>query len=127
VCVLLVEDEIMIRDIMEESLLDAGYDVVSVANGLVAAELMRKPPRRFTALVTDFHMPGDMDGSQVAAMVRHSFPRIPVIIASGRPEVLNADWQTDHGYRLLKKPYLPSDLVKLLRLLADPARPPGQA
>jgi hypothetical protein len=72
-------------------------------------------------------MPGDMDGSQVAAMVRHSFPRIPVIIASGRPEVLNADWQTDHGYRLLKKPYLPSDLVKLLRLLADPARPPGQA
>jgi CheY-like chemotaxis protein len=121
---LLVEDEHLIREIMAESLQDAGYEVVEVENGMVAVELMRDPSKRFTALVTDFHMPGDIDGSKVAARVREAFPSIPVVIASGRPEVFQADWRTRFDYHLLKKPYLPSELVHLLEELLPP---PGGA
>lgn len=124
VCVLFVEDETLIREIMAESLQDAGYEVVDVENGKKAFDIMRRPPKEFSILVTDFHMPGDIDGGQVAARMREAFPDIPVVIASGRPEVLLAEWQERHGYRLLKKPYLPSDLVRLVRtLVGKPVSP----
>jgi CheY-like chemotaxis protein len=119
--VLLVEDERLIREVVAETLRDAGHDVLDVENGMVAVELMRKPPKHFTALVTDFHMPGDMDGSKVAARVRRAFPDIPVIIVSGRPEVLQAEWRARFNYHLLCKPYLPSDLVRLLATLVRPS------
>ncbi len=119
-CVLLVEDEPLIREIMSESLQDAGYEVLEVENGDIAMALMQQPPRQFSLLVTDFHMPGTADGSQVAARVRQLIPEIPVIIASGRPEALKASGQNELGYRLLKKPYLPSDLVRLARSLVHP-------
>ena len=118
--VLLVEDEFLIREIMSESLRDAGYEVVDVENGQVAVELMRQPPKQFSLLVTDFHMPGDVDGSQVASKLRETHPSIPVIIVSGRPDVMKASWQTQFGYRLLKKPFLPSDLTKLVRSMIGP-------
>lgn len=119
-CVLLVEDEPMIREVMAESLQDAGYEVMEVENGDLAVELMRQPPRVFSILVTDFHMPGKTDGSEVAARVRAVIPSIAVVIASGRPEVLQSRWQQDHGYKLLKKPYLPSHLVTIVQSMIGP-------
>lgn len=105
---------------MTEYLRDAGYDVVDVENGQVAVELLRDPPRQFSILVTDFHMPGDVDGSQVAQHVRTIFPDIPVIIASGRPEALRPEWRKNLGYVLLKKPYMPSDLVRIVASMVPP-------
>jgi CheY-like chemotaxis protein len=122
VCVLLVEDEPLIREIMTEYLQDAGYEVVDVENGQSAVELLRAPSKLFSILVTDFHMPGDIDGSQVAQYVREAFPAIPVVIASGRPEVLKNEWRINLGYILLKKPYLPSELVKIVTSLALPTK-----
>ncbi|MGI4745949.1 MAG: response regulator [Janthinobacterium lividum] len=119
-CVLLVEDEFFIREIMSECLQDAGYDVIEVENGDTAVELIKHPPCAFTILITDFHMPGDADGSKVAAQVRLINPDIPVVIASGRPEALQPLWQTDLGYKLLRKPYLPSELIKLVESLVGP-------
>lgn len=113
--VLLVEDEPLIREIMSEALRDAGHDVLEMENGDVAIEMLRKPPKQFTILVTDFHMPGHADGSQVAAHVRQMHPAIPVIIMSGRPDIFKASWRTDLGYVFMKKPYLPSALVKRIR------------
>ncbi len=124
-CVLLVEDELMIREVMAETLQDAGFEVLEARNGDSALELLRNPPRKFTILVTDFHMPGDADGAQVAARIRSLIPAIPVIIATGRPEVLKASWREDFGYHLLKKPYLPSHLVQLVHSLLPRQRTDG--
>ena len=119
-CVLLVEDEPMIREVMSETLQDAGFDVFEATSGDTALEILRDPPRLFSILVTDFHMPGGADGAQVAERMRTLIPDIPVIIATGRPEVLKASWREDLGYHLLKKPYLPSHLVKLVQTLVTP-------
>jgi len=99
---------------MSEALRDAGFDVVDAENGPRAVELVRHPPKPFTILVTDFHMPGNMDGAEVAAHVRAILPGIPVIIISGRPDVMRPSWQTEQGYALLKKPFVPSALLKLV-------------
>ncbi len=120
--ILLVEDEPLIRELMAESLRDAGHDVIEVENGVAALEAVHTLPKPLSILVTDFHMPGDVDGSQVAAQVRAIFPTLPVVIASGRPEVFRTSWQRDLGYRLMKKPYRPSELIKLVQLLTDQAK-----
>ena len=125
-CVLLVEDEPLIREIMAECLRDAGHDVIDVEDGVAALAIIPTLSEPLSILVTDFHMPGDIDGAQVAAQVRTVFPALPVVIASGRPEALQASWQRDHGYRLMKKPYRPSELVALVRSLTRHAdMPPG--
>lgn len=118
-CVLLVEDEPLIREIMAETLLDEGYDVVVAADGEEAASLLRSTPRAFSILVTDFHMPGSIDGAQLAHQSRECFPTIAVVIASGRPDIFQLAWKTELGYELLKKPYMPLDLVRLLSRMAS--------
>ena len=116
-CVLLVEDEAYIREVMAESLRDAGYEVIEVEDGVQAVAVIHDPSRAFIILVTDLHMPGGVDGSQVAAEVRATFPALPIVIATGRPEALQAAWQTELGYHLVKKPYRPSELVRLVHVL----------
>ncbi|TLU73263.1 response regulator [Lichenicoccus roseus] len=116
-CILLVEDEAMIREIMAESLQDAGFEVMQAEDGERAADLIRHPPLVFSALVTDFHMPGTIDGAGVAECMRRCWPTAPVVIASGRPEVFRPHWQSQHGYGLLRKPYLPHQLVEMMRRL----------
>ncbi len=124
-CVLLVEDDVLIREIMSETLQDAGYEVIEAEHGVAALLVLDMPPRTLTVVLTDFHMPGDVDGSHVAEKARTVFPGIPVIIASGRPDVLQPKWQTELGYRFLKKPYYPSELVKIIQaLIGRPAHHP---
>ncbi len=104
---------------MSETLRDAGYQVIDVENGDRARDVVLNPPTALSILVTDFHMPGDLDGSQVAAQVRAAYPGLPVVIVSGRPEVFQSSWQHTLGYTLMKKPYRPSELVRLVRSLTE--------
>ncbi len=115
--ILLVEDEPLIREIMLESLQDAGFGVVEAADGDAAVRLIHDAPGRFGLLVTDFHMPGRSDGLAVAAAMRSRWPEVPVVIASGRPDVFDATWTTRLGYHLLRKPYRPRDLIQLAATL----------
>ncbi len=116
-CVLLVEDEPVIREIMAESLLDAGYLVVEASSGDEALGIIRARMHALSFLVTDFHMPGDANGADVAACLRIEYPDLPVVIASGRPDVFKPSWRTELGYGLLRKPYVPHELVALIRLM----------
>ena len=118
-CILLVEDEFLIRLLMAEVLQHAGFGVVAAASGDEAIELIRQRHHPFRALVTDYHMPGSADGSRVATFIRQHWPTIPVVIATGRPEVFLPQWNQGFGYSLLRKPYTPSDLVRLIQTLLD--------
>jgi DNA-binding response OmpR family regulator len=102
---------------MAESLEDAGFAVVQAATGDEAIAVIAASPVTFTALVTDFHMPGKADGADVASRIRERWPDMPVVIASGRPDVLKQSWEAENGYRLLMKPYGPRQLIGVLREL----------
>jgi len=123
VCVLFVEDEPLIRMIMTESLHEAGFEVADADTGDQAIEIIRHSALKFTALVTDFHMPGAADGYRVAYCMRKAWPRIPVIIASGRPDVFHSGWKQRLGYRLLKKPYTPTELIQVVNVMIARHRP----
>ncbi len=121
--VLLVEDEALIREIMAESLADAGYGVIEAGTGDEAIALIRGHAHEFGIVVTDFHMPGAATGADVAACLGVEYPGIPVVIVSGRPDVFRVGWQSRLGYGLLRKPYVARDLVAIIRRMTEPAQP----
>ena len=54
-----------------------------------------------------------------ATQVLAVFPNLPVVIVSGRPEVFQSSWQHTLGYTLMKKPYRPSELIRVVRSLTE--------
>lgn len=119
-CVLLVEDDFLIRDLLAEALRDFGYDVIEVARGDIALDIVEMPPKEFTVLVTDYHMPGKVNGVQVAAYIRKKTPNIPVIIISARPDIVEPQLNSIPTCHLLQKPFLATTLVNLVKLVAGP-------
>jgi CheY-like chemotaxis protein len=119
-CVLLVEDEPQTRKLIAECLHKAGFEVEEAETGDEALELILDDAERFEALVTDLQMPGRLDGSEVAAAIRKQIPDIPVVIASGRPELFQASWRHELGYGLVSKPFRPSELIDLIQQLMRP-------
>ncbi len=124
-CVLLVEDDFLIRGLLAEALRDFGYDVIEAARGDTALDILNTPQKEFSVLVTDYHMPGNVNGVQVAAHIRKKTPDIPVIIISARPDVAGPALNSVPRYHLLQKPFLSTALVDLVKSVAGP--PPSQS
>lgn len=120
-CILIVEDEPLIRLLVAEEFTDAGFDVCEAENGDKAVALIQNPPTRFTLLVTDIHMPGEHDGIAVARLMRQQFPLVPVIYTTGRPDVLNSIRPLAKIDALLVKPFVPSVLLREARRLLGKA------
>lgn len=116
----MVEDEALILEIMAESLADAGYDVLTATDGPSAMALIDGKPGHFSALFSDFHLPGGLTGLDIAQEIRRRHPTMPVILATGRPDILDVRWRSDSGFALLRKPYRPSELVSTVGGLIAP-------
>lgn len=110
-CVLVVEDELLIRMGIAILLEDAGHDVLSAHDGADAIDLATRNPGRLTAVVTDHHMPGGLTGTDVVTHIRQSYPSIPVFIATALTSVVPEAWRAIHDVRLVAKPYDPERLV----------------
>ena len=120
-CVLFVDDEPLIAMVVEDALRDAGHDVMTASDAPAAVTLLRQHPRKFTALISDYHMPGELNGVDLIEHTLKNYPGIPAIVATGRPDVIKAGWLAGHGVELLTKPYTPEALVEMVeRLLHRP-------
>lgn len=112
--VLVVEDEELIRLILAEVLADEGFHVVEASTGDQAVVLMDGEDK-FHAVVTDIHMPGRRDGLAVGRFARRRHPGIPVIYCTGRPDALTEAGPLGPTDTLVRKPYVPSQIVTLLQ------------
>ena len=111
--VLLVEDELLVRELASEDLGDAGFEVTAASDGDEALGYLREG-RRFDLLFTDIRMPGATDGWQLAQQARKMLPGIRVIYATGLGDA--ADDLTE-GERYVRKPYTVGDLREALGAL----------
>lgn len=80
--VLLVEDEFLVRMATADALMDAGFEVIETANAQAAQDIL-SDRTDIRVLFTDVKMPGAMDGLELAALVRHHWPHIQIVITSG--------------------------------------------
>ena len=75
--VLVVEDDISLREALSDTLQLAGYSVSSAANGAAALEMMEK--EHMDVVVSDVQM-GPMDGSELLKNIKKQHPQMPVIL-----------------------------------------------
>ncbi len=113
-CVLLVEDDELVRGFARRQVEALGYRVLEAADGLEAMRCLAENPD-VDLLFTDVVMPGGMSGRQLADAARALRPDLPVLYTSGYTEnAIVHQGRLDPGVLLLGKPYLRSELAEKL-------------
>ena len=117
--ILIVEDDLMVREHVSRQLLSLGYEVVSARNGPEALRILNQV-HDFDLLFTDVVMPGGLNGRQLAEQVQKLFPNLPVLFTSGYTEnAIIHHGRLDRGVHLLSKPYRKQELATKIRLVLD--------
>src|SRR5262245_11069928 len=111
--VLLVEHELLVREMIAEELRDAGFGVLEAGDGEAAASLLNGSDR-IDLLFTDIRLPGALDGWEIARLGRRARAALPVIYATGYTVDRTAEAE---GSIFLDKPYQPSQIVDTIRRL----------
>src|SRR5438105_5782426 len=88
--VVLVEDEELIRRLLERVLDSAEYEVLVATNGEQAPEHIDRRAGDLALLPTDLVMPG-MSGLELARAARERQPELPVLCMSGYSEQMLRD------------------------------------
>ncbi len=115
-CILVVEDEALIRLIVVEELTERGFTVCEADTGDAAADMIAGQAS-LSMLITDVHMPGALDGFAVASLVRDRYPKVPIIFTTGRPDIARDQVKLRDNDVLLSKPFVPSELIAVVRQL----------
>jgi two-component system, cell cycle sensor histidine kinase and response regulator CckA len=123
--VLVVEDEEAVRTMVGRLLQSEGYQVLEAEDGDRALELIERRSAPVDLVVTDVAMP-KMNGRELAARLKASWPMLPVLFISGYTD----DEMVRRGFiepnsPFLSKPFTPEVLAAKVRLLLDQATRTG--
>nr|WP_286197576.1 PAS domain-containing sensor histidine kinase [Variovorax boronicumulans] len=119
---LLIEDEDVVRTLLVEVLEDAGYTVLSAADG-PAGLLRLQAAGPMDLLVTDVGLRGGMNGRQVADAGRLLRPDLQVLFITGYAEAATVgNGFMEAGMELMTKPFDLATLVTRVREMLDRRR-----
>ncbi|MFQ5498228.1 MAG: response regulator [Candidatus Zixiibacteriota bacterium] len=82
--ILVVDDELLIRDLLYDFFSGQGWDISIAENGGRALDILDSKP--VDLVLTDIKMP-DMDGLALTSQVKEQFPKIPVVLMTGYPSI----------------------------------------
>ena len=85
--VLVVDDDPFMRELLAEALSEAGYDVISAADGKQA--LQRLSLNEFEVALIDLSLP-DVDGMELVSSTADGSPETQIIIMTGYPSLDSA-------------------------------------
>lgn len=111
--VLFVDDEPLLRDLVQEALHFEGYDVILANDGQEALEKFEAHQGDLGVVVMDVTMPR-MNGIDAFRRMHAQDPRIPVILSSGYSEPSFPEEERERPTAFLSKPYPLGRLIKLL-------------
>jgi DNA-binding response OmpR family regulator len=110
--ILVVDDEPMVRDVVSDYLIDAGYEVECVGDGDRAVAAVRRDPPQLVVL--DVMLPG-RDGLSVLRELRRS-GTVPVILLTARSDEVDRISGLEFGADdYVVKPFSPRELVARVR------------
>jgi len=86
--VMIVDDEPDIRKVVRMTLQKAGYDVLDAEDGEKAIEAINTGENRLMldVIICDIRMP-KINGVEAIAYFRKEYPRVPIIVLTGFPDV----------------------------------------
>jgi CheY-like chemotaxis protein len=118
--VLMVEDELLLKELVQCVLEEQGYRILAASSGAEALQIWNEHNGEIDLLLTDMVMPGGMTGRQLAEQLRPRDPHLKVIFTSGySQEVVGRDFALQEGINFLPKPYHPPTLVHMVRNCLD--------
>jgi len=111
--VLIAEDEDAVRDLASRFLKSAGYTVLSAKGGSEALESARRWGKPIHLLLTDMVM-AHMRGTELAAMLRRSYPRIKTVYMSGYQDYGADERNSEKGCLFVQKPFSRDNLLDVI-------------
>lgn len=116
-CILVVEDQVLIRFAIADYLRDCGYHVMEAAGAAEAVALLQAEAASIDLVFSDVQMPGDMDGFGLAHWVQANKPGLPIILTSGNARTADLGEQLCAIGPVENKPYHAASLVTRMRAL----------
>jgi len=111
--VLVVDDEAPVRALAAETLELLGYRVLQADSGAAALALLeREVP---DLMLFDYAMP-DMNGAELAGLVRARLPDVPIVFASGHADTAAVEAALGGQATILRKPF---NMETLARIIAE--------
>ncbi len=115
--ILVVDDEINMRDSIREILMDAGFECEVSEDGAKALEIMSKTD--FDLVVSDIKMP-NMSGIELLHAVKKEFPGSPLLLITAFSTVKQAVEVIKAGAEdYITKPFDPDDLIEMIKALLN--------
>ena len=116
---MLVEDEDMVRELIELGLTRDGYSVLESRSPREALELCRRHEGPIHLLITDIIMP-EMSGRDLAEQMQTMYPEVRVLYMSGyTDDVIVHHGILEAGIDYLQKPFGPGALSQKVREILD--------
>jgi len=113
-CILVVDDEAIIRSTAQALLVSLGYDVLLASDGDEALEVFLMEKERISAILLDIVMP-KMSGREVYQHIREIDHEVPVVFSSGfSSDGIVSDLMDLGAAAFIQKPYRQSSLAKTL-------------
>jgi two-component system, response regulator PdtaR len=110
--VLVAEDDNITRMAVVALLHEAGFDTLEAATGYRALRALEETPG-IRVLLTDIDMPLGIDGITLAACVHRRWPRVGIVMTSGK--VAPAPGDVPAGAAFFPKPYAETELLLAVR------------
>jgi CheY-like chemotaxis protein len=111
--ILVADDNESFTHLLQATLEDAGYDVVTASSGLAAVAAMER--HEIGLAVLDVLMPG-ISGDAVAYRLLRLDPDLPVLLMTGAEE----DYAAGSGLPMLRKPFSGAELIEAVQGLVGP-------
>jgi two-component system cell cycle sensor histidine kinase/response regulator CckA len=116
---LVVEDELAVRQLFTTVLRRLGYTVHEASTGTEALRLFNEHASSIQVIVTDVVMPG-MSGGELAQRVRAMRPAVRILFLSGYTDDKVVRRGVLHGEEdFLQKPFTPMELAQRVRAALD--------
>jgi len=118
--ILVVEDEVRLREATVRMLQRQGYQVLEAGHGQEAFTLWKSRADQIHLVLTDMVMPEGMGGFELLEQLRQDRPSLPVVLMTGySADLMKPGFAMPPGTRLLQKPFPPLELLRAIRQLLD--------
>jgi PAS domain S-box-containing protein len=123
--ILLVEDEVVLRELAKAVLEEYEYKILEAGSGVQALKVWAENKDKIDMLLTDMVMPEGMTGRDLAERIQAEKPGIKVLYSSGySPDVIGGSFKLPENAFFLAKPYHPPMLAQAVRECLDNVRRP---
>ena len=113
----MVDDEPSLLNLVNDSLVLHGYNVITASNGQDALDILKQ--KHVDLIISDIIMP-KLDGAQLALEIRNQYPDVKLQLVSGYADhKMNKSIDSALARDILYKPFLMEELISRVHTLLD--------